>query len=238
MHLRIEVTFGRDPARHDAGPDDKPHQLTEVHDPSELMAARIEAAYRNLDQVIGWIGNADNKALILLAIHGAMIAGAAAIGPTAIEPLHERTANWVLGVALVPIVAFGICVTWSLILATRAISPDVTTSEQQIGRNSPFFFGSVAGMTVDEFRTRMCTLNLHDIEEELIKNTYVVAGIAGRKFRDVRMAVRLIRLAWMFLIMAIVTLGAVAVMADSPSNPKGTDNASSYYHTKLPATVR
>lgn len=167
-------------------------------------SVRIEASYRNLDQVIGWIGNADNKALILLAFHGAVIAGGAVIVPAALEPLLEQSSVWMRVFVIGLLVAFGVCFSYSVFRAARAIIPDVTTSEQQIGRHSPFFFGSVAGMTLDDFQTRMCALDPKSVEEELIKNTYVIAGIATRKFRDVKAALYSLLLALAFLVVAIV----------------------------------
>ncbi|CCF85631.1 membrane hypothetical protein [Nitrolancea hollandica Lb] len=170
----------------------------------DTTLVRIEASYRNLDQVIGWIGNADNKALILLAFHGAVIAGGAAIFPAALQSLLEQLSVWMRILVIGPLVAFGVCFLVSVLRASRAIVPDVTTSEQSIGQHSPFFFGSVAGMTLDDFRARMYALDPKSLEEELIKNTYVIAGIAARKFCDVKAALYFLLLALVFLLVAIV----------------------------------
>jgi len=57
---------------------------------TSTTAARLEAAYRNLDRSIGWVQNADNKALIVLAFQGAVVAGLAALDQCLAQAVSRR----------------------------------------------------------------------------------------------------------------------------------------------------
>jgi hypothetical protein len=150
--------------------------------------ARVNASYENLNRGISWISNADNKALIGLAFQGAILAGLAAAGDglrVAIE--HQRSECLVI-VELVLLGGFTLALSWSLWKFFRSLFPRVTARDRSEAAQSPFFFGTIGAMPLAAFRERMRGLNALAIEEELIKQTHVVADIASRKFRNLQLA--------------------------------------------------
>ncbi|MDA8218154.1 MAG: DUF5706 domain-containing protein [Dehalococcoidales bacterium] len=170
--------------------------------PKSEVEMRMEASYKNIERVVGWIGNADNKALIVLAFQGAIIAGgAAAIG--LLKPAMAWQPTQVQGILFSLLLGgFAVAFILSVYNSVRAPNPDVTPREQEEGQGSPFFFGSIAAMSLDDFRARMHRLDVAGIEDELIRQTHVNAGIASRKFGRLRLAIVNLGLELAFLVAA------------------------------------
>jgi hypothetical protein len=157
---------------------------------------RLDASYRNLDRLIGWVTNADQKGLIALTLEGILIAGLVASGGTiaaAIERSPEFLVKWAL-IAL--LVAFGWC----------AGMFSLTPREKEEGKRSPFFFGTIQAMGLDDFAALMRGMGPAEIEWELIRQTHVNAGIVARKFMEVKKALR-----WLFAQIPLVLLIALVV---------------------------
>ncbi len=172
--------------------------------PDLAQAQRLETSYKNLERIAGWIGNADNKVLIVLAFQGAIIAGIATTGAGIWQTIQRQAQPWShYGLAILFWVFVG-CIILSLIYAFRAISPTVTHREHKEGRGSPFFYGTIAAMPLDQFRARMRGLDGDAIEEELIQQTHINAGIVCRKFQDTKAAIRFLWWELIFLLAAAV----------------------------------
>ena len=175
---------------------------------------RLEASYKNLERVIGWIGNADNKALILLAFQGVILAGAAAVAGFIRMALLRQPTEWLfwgLCVTLVVLASLFVACTCS---AVHALHPDVKPRGAKVGQGSPFFFGSIAAMELAAFTAKMRGLDAVAIEGELIKQTHVNAVIVSRKFTWLKRAARLLVAELAFLAVA-----AAIVVSTPPRSP-------------------
>lgn len=155
-----------------------------MSEPVSTTPDRLEAAYRNLDRSIGWVQNADNKALIVLAFQGAVVAGLAAAGDPLRTTIEHQRASWQPPTIIVLLIVFTIAFAFSAWKSLRTLLPDATARGV-----SPFFFGSIAGMNEADFRATMRQLDGTHIEEELNRQTFIVSGIADRKFARLRFSI-------------------------------------------------
>lgn len=164
---------------------------------------RLDASYRNLDRAISWITNADNKALVVLAFQGAILAGLAAFGESLRSTIeHQRAPCLPLSILLVlACFLFSFCV--SLWQSFRTLFPDITPRDAHEAARSPFFFGTISHMSLGEFSQRIRSLDDNSIEEELIKQTHVVSKIAARKFRNLKSAFVFLGFEVLFLFLAL-----------------------------------
>lgn len=170
------------------------------------MTLRLEASQKNLEREIAWVGNADNKALIVLALQGAVIAGIATIGP-AIRRTIEHQAKHSLHLTLYVLFGgFVFCFLSALGFALYALAPRTTSTEQKTGRKSPFYFGSIARMSLCEFRDEMRALDAEAIEEHLVRQTHINATIVTRKFQALHRAIRCLGAEFIFLFIAVMIL--------------------------------
>lgn len=174
----------------------------------EAEQRRLDASYRNLERIAGWITNADNKALILLTFQGAVVAGVAATAGAARVAIDQQpmpALAWVLwGLLGLGLLAFGGSVYTSL----RAIVPDITPREREAGHQSPFYFASIAALSLEHFSARMRALDTPAIEKELLRQTHVNAGIALRKFQRVNYSVKWLGVELVCLVLAAFILTA------------------------------
>jgi Family of unknown function (DUF5706) len=159
--------------------------------PADGHGERLEASYRNLERGILWIGNADNKALIGLTFQGAILAGMAAMGDPLRTAMEQQRSDCLAAVEILLLTGFGAALGWSLWMFFHSLFPDVTLRDKEEAQQSPFVFGTIAAMSLDTFRLHMHALQAESIEEELIPQTYVIADIASRKFRNLRTAYQL-----------------------------------------------
>src|SRR5262249_51842524 len=120
--------------------------------------------------------------------------------------LEHQSAPWPLGIFLALVAVFLACFVISTFWAIRALYPDVTRREQDEGRRSPLYFGTIAAMPLGEFTSHMRGLDADGVEEELLRQTHINAGIASRKFAYLRLASL-----FMAMEIAFVVFAAVAV---------------------------
>lgn len=170
---------------------------------------RLDACYRNLERIIVWVGNADTKTLIVLAFQGAIIAVVATTGAAIRRAIGLQPEAWLQILLYGLFTGFGACFCLSLIFAFRAINPDTTPREAEEAKRSPFFFATIAAMSLAEFRDRVRGLDAETIEEELIKQTHVNAGIVTRKFRDMKRTLLWLRLELLFLFVAVLVIALI-----------------------------
>lgn len=175
---------------------------------------RIDASYENLRRVIAWIGNADNKALIVLGFQGAIVAGVAtAAGPLRTFLIGHPT-PWPLWPMIALLAAFVVCFCVSLLMAFTTIYPDTKPRERDESRESPFFFGTISTMSLEKFTAKMHALDIAMLEDELIRQTHINAGIATRKFVSVK------RASWFLGVELVFLLTSAIVVAATPENER------------------
>lgn len=173
--------------------------LTEQGDPQDSTvgsvaqrkpdtAVRLDASYKNLERVSGWISNADNKALIVLTFQAAVVVGVATAADLLRKVATGHSTSWSLWLFYVILVALFVSLLISVFESVLAIHPDITTRDKGKGKPSLFFFGSIAAMTYEQFESQMKSLDAVGIEEELDHQTHINASIASKKFRCLQWA--------------------------------------------------
>lgn len=170
------------------------------------MSQKIEASYRNLERVITWIQNADNKSSIVLAFNTAMIAVFFERLPYVLKMISlYRSDKHFLDIAVcLLLLAFLTCFIASIFNAVKVIFPDVHPRVTK----KLFFFGSIAALSKDDFIKGMNDLTDEDILNTLSEQTYINSEIASNKFRH-------LKLAWKFLVGAssvTLLLGALTYL--------------------------
>lgn len=170
-------------------------------DPNPHIEYHLDATHRNLERMHTHVAIADNKALIALTFQGGMIAGFAVLATTLKTHLHSQVAALQVGVAIL-IVLFLITFllsTWTLF---QAISPRVTPMESIDDPSALFFFGSIAGMSTEEFMSRMHDLDPESIHIGLLKTTQSVARIAAAKYKNLHTAYICLGIQMLFFMLA------------------------------------
>lgn len=167
---------------------------------------RLEANYRNLDRVNGWISNAEGKAGGVFGVAGILLGLVVSRLPDAIIRIRE------ISVSLRYLSDLSLVLAAILLVLSTYRSLIVYYPKLDAPAVSPFYFGSIARMALDDFSARMKQMDEAKIEEELIQQTHVNAGIALRKFENTRGAIRLLIAASVLLILHLV-LDGVTKMA-------------------------
>jgi hypothetical protein len=156
-------------------------------EPNPHLEHHLDATQRNLERMHTHVAIADNKALIALTFQGAIVAGFAVLATTLKPHVESESVPVKFGVVVLVVlflVTFLIS-TWKLF---QAISPRVTPTESLDDPSALFFFGTIAGMTTDEFMNRMNRLDPEAIHIGLLKTTQSVARIATAKYKNLQTA--------------------------------------------------
>jgi hypothetical protein len=196
----MRVRYGRPQTR-----IGQPRNLQQLQASEFKMEDRLEASYRNLERILGWVTMADNKVLIALTFQGATVAGvvwiAISLGSSFRHLLlwQDISLGTVLGLFFV-----FFCV--SLVKSFQAISPAIKPLDQKDDHGHQFFFGTIAAMSLDEFKWRMQSLQPEEIEEWLIQLTYINAQIAHEKFKHLKTAFTALGLEVMSLMLASLVI--------------------------------
>jgi hypothetical protein len=175
--------------------------------PAEV-AQRLEAGYRNLDRAIGFVLNADNKAMIGLAFQGGVVAGAAGVALVAVPAVavDRPSAGGITLAAAVLLVVFLLSSAVATLSLFHALYPDVRN-----GPDSPFFFGTIAAKSPEAHGHRMRTLTTAELQEELSVQTHTTASIAARKFRDLKVGFAALMVEFVVLMVAVVVAVLLAL---------------------------
>jgi hypothetical protein len=142
----------------------------------------LEANYRNLDRVIGWVASADAKATTILAVNGVLLGLVA-------SRLSDVIVAEVINTVYVPYARGGYFFSASLFIVSLCRAVIVFYPQVHPPAPSVFFFESIAEMKTQDFRARMNELDPANIVEELILQTHTVATIAKEKLKNVRAAI-------------------------------------------------
>lgn len=170
-------------------------------DPNPHIEHHLDATHRNLERMHTHVAIADNKALIALTFQGGIIAGFAVLATTLTGHLNSHPL--VLRVAIVALIVLFLLTflasTWTLF---QAISPRVRDLESIDDPSALFFFGTIAGMSSEEFLTRMRDLDPETIHDALLKTTQNVARIAATKYKNLQRAFLCLGIQIVFFLMA------------------------------------
>lgn len=131
-----------------------------------------ERAEKSLSQMIDWIGRHDSRSAGLMGITVAMMGALSAATP----PLKQWNTLFT-GVLLLAAVGFGLV----LYQLMRGQIPRLRT-----GRPSLSFFGTVAGMSQEDFRSRFVAMTEDEYLDDILNQCYVNARILRSKFRCLR----------------------------------------------------
>ena len=159
----------------------------------EDTAYLIDVNKDNLDRVIGFVDVIDGKAKFILTLVLALTAYLVA----QLGPYLDAHATWGNGHAWAPVffvildlVALAClgCFISTAITVICAISPRTT---QHSGRISPFFFGTIASMPIEDFKTTMKTITPNDVINQLADQTFDNAKIVTQTTGYVRRSINL-----------------------------------------------
>jgi pycsar effector protein len=142
----------------------------------------LEANYRNLDRVIGWVATADAKATTILAVNGVLLGLVA-------SRLSDVIVVHVVNTAYVPYARGGYFLAACLFVVSLYRAVIVFYPQVHPPAPSVFFFESIAEMKIQDFQARIKELTPARIEDELILQTHTVATIAKEKLKNVRGAI-------------------------------------------------
>jgi len=156
----------------------------------------------SLARIEGWVANADTKATVVLGLDGVLAAALFSLR-------HALSLNW-LGI-MIGIVSPAALV-WSVACAALAIFPDISQRKREEPRaTSIYHFGTVSGMSADEFRTQYRSMSsTHDLRE-LEHQVYVNSAIARRKFIRLQLSI----VGVLVLLLIVAGLGAYGLLVTS-----------------------
>lgn len=163
------------------------------------MEEKIDANYKNLERVNNWISNSDTKAGMILTFNGILCTYLITKTPLVKEIILRRGFDLPSFFLYLTFCAYALLLGVSLYHAFRVISPDI---KERI--SSLFYFGTIAGMELKDFKKRMKELSQEDIEEELINQTYVNAKITITKFTNLKSSIRYLFLSLAFWALSLV----------------------------------
>ena len=153
----------------------------------------IDVNKDNLDRVIGFVDVMDGKAKFILTLVLALTAYLV----TQLGPYIDAHAKWSTGHAWSPVffvildllaIACLGCFITTAITVVCAISP---RTAQHSGRVSPLFFGTIATMPLEDFKTTMKAITSNDVIDQLADQTFDNAKIVSQKTGYVRRSIKL-----------------------------------------------
>lgn len=139
------------------------------------MTTRLDAAEANLDRLLEWISRVDNKAAFALITATTMLGTLVSFAPDEISTKVRYTAY----------------ATGTLLLMSSACIMLVAfprTRDAEVGARKPslFFFGTTAGLKLDDYRARFEQLTDEEILDDLLGQCHVNSRILDAKFRFLR----------------------------------------------------
>ena len=173
-----------------------------------------EQVEKNLDRVNGWIGNCDQKASFLLTLVG-VIATLICTGDTMVKVkeilVNPFIAYWKEGIGgfdterffLALFLCSGLlCLLGAIVFLLMCLmaKTDYSKFEQPgIEKNSRLFYGSIAKMKYDEFRSA-----INDYDNDLLSQLYINSVICNAKFDNYKIAVKFVFAAIPLLVFALL----------------------------------
>lgn len=97
---------------------------------------------------------------------------------------------------------------WALVLIVLTIRPNVAQHSQ---KSSPFFFQTIASMSLDDFRHTMASLQVNDALCFMAEQTYDNAKVVAKKHAQVHEVIN--RFFWGVLCFLVFTIGRSILLA-------------------------
>jgi len=136
------------------------------------MDSKIDIAYRELERLASWIGNADTKASIMIALNSALLA-----------LLFGNAKDFVYGCSLkLYVLGFGAFLMISLYFSLRVLLPDIKPRS----KHKLFFFGTISTLSSEEYKRSFLDLNDPDMLTEILDQVHVNSVIATNKFGNMK----------------------------------------------------
>ena len=157
------------------------------------MQDRLDANYKNLERVNSWIANADNKASIIFAFNGILLIYLLTNVSQVKTIISARCLGFIELLMCLFLLLYAFFLFISVYKSFNVIFPDI---KERLP--SPFFFGTIANIKLEEFKETMRTLDDTKIEEELINQTYINSKIATKKFKNLQSSVKALSLSLIF----------------------------------------
>jgi len=147
----------------------------------------------NLERVIKFVDVMDGKAKFILTLVVALTAYLVA----QLGPYLDVHAKWGAPSVWAPpffvildLVALG-CLACFIATAISVINVIKPRTDRHSGRHSHLFFGTIAGMSLEEFKSSMSVITPNQIIDQLADQTYNNAKIVMKKTDYVRRSIRL-----------------------------------------------
>lgn len=129
---------------------------------------QIDTSERNLDRLLDWISRLDGKSSLVLGIDTAMLGVLAGFAP--------RVDLWTVWMAIIAGVAIGM-------LAASLCFIYLANYPRTIGpRKSLLYFGSIAGMTFNEYQQSFANMSESQFLNDLLEQCHRNSEIITRKF--------------------------------------------------------
>ena len=144
-------------------------------------------AYRILDQINSRIGNADTKTsfgLAFIAIVTRFVFEKAGTTPAAIQAFLDAAGSHVLtfGITIkaLLVLAMGFSCLESIVMFFISI---LGRTKNSPGKSSVIFFGSIAGISLDDYKSKAMNMFEADISEDLLEQIHICSKICVKKYK-------------------------------------------------------
>lgn len=178
-------------------------------DNNNSLKHRIEASYKNLERVIGFVSVADNKAKFILSIEliilGFLMSQAKII--FRISVLLWKSGEYLticgsIGFLLV----FAFYIFFASISIVNLINVILPKRKVKTRKKSLFYFQTIAEMEPDEFKNKIKNISEEEIIEELSDQTFNNAVIVAKKFDEIQASIKwLLGSLVLWLLLLIIT---------------------------------
>lgn len=163
--------------------------------------------HQNLQHINEWIKLADNKTNFLIALYTAIIVGLLVQVSDYIKIAKNCSCS-----ALLVVITFFLMLTLFLIGKSfwhfyRVINPRVEPNQyiKDIPQSN-IFWGDIASVKFDEFRTSVEKINIDDLFEDIIRQVYINSRISTEKFDNVKSAYYLVLPTLLCLVISTIFL--------------------------------
>ncbi len=179
-------------------------------DNNKSLKYKIEANYKNLERVIGFVSVADNKAKFILSIE-LVILGFLMTQAKIVFRIIALCWKWngflkVCGGGV--LIVFALYIFFAIISIVNLIKVIIPKRKVETGKKSLFYFQTITKMNPNEFKNKVKNISEEEIIEELSDQTYNNAVIVGKKFDEIQTSIK-----WLFcsLVLWLLLLIIIAI---------------------------
>lgn len=142
---------------------------------------KIQLAEENLKRVASWITHSDQKVGISLLIQGGLLGFLTTTRAEDIKKIISQPFDLLHFVLYLLLILFIFFILKGGFYSYKALFPDVQSRESSL-----FFFGSIAGMGLTQFKREFSQLTEDAVEDQLNNQTFITSQIALSKFQNVK----------------------------------------------------